>query len=664
MDLDNVYICDIEAKSLLDGLKSFDDFHVLSVAFKNKEGKWEVKSFNKKEHVQKLVGNSENTLVFHNGISYDKPALIKMGLDFKATVIDSLFLSYYLYSELDKHGLDRWGEILDNKKPEIEDWENLTYEEYKHRCEEDVKINTKLWVRLYKYLLDLYDGDKEAIIKTIKYLNFKAEKLFIQSQNPLLIDVEKCSKNIAFLEGIIEEKKEALHSIMPKLPKYTVKGRPKKPFKQDGTLSAVGKVWYEMLSKLGLAEDYDGEIKVVVDYAEPNPSSHQQIKDFLYTKKWKPKIFKDGANGKVAQLRDSDKNLCSSITEMFSEFPELEALEGLSVAQHRKSVLEGFIKHLDSEDRVVAWAHALARSLRLKHSSPMVNLPKPSQEHGGLIRSVIIAPKGYKLIGADLSSLEDKTKQISIYPLDPEYVKTMVGKGYDAHLTLGKKANFFDDDDIEFYKCVKNEIEVPVTNKHNCLSEETSKELFHRLDEKRAISKTANYGLVYGCGVPKLMEGTGLKRAEASNLHESYHKLNWAVSEYAKTRKTKVVKQPTFIRLSKKVGGLVETNEFTWVWNEYSGLWIPLKNEKDVFSACNQNFGVKIFDTWGYFMCSKGINMSFEAHDEYLWLCKDEDVERDIEIIKWAIKRVNDVFKPPIPIECDYKVGNSYAEVH
>lgn len=126
MNLDNVYICDIETIGMLDEIESFDDLHVLSCTFFS-GGEWKTKSTNKKEDIQRIVGDLNNTLVFHNGICYDKPVLQKMGFEFNAKIIDTLGLSYYLYPERDKHGLEAWGEFFGVQKPMVgkEEWEGI-----------------------------------------------------------------------------------------------------------------------------------------------------------------------------------------------------------------------------------------------------------------------------------------------------------------------------------------------------------------------------------------------------------------------------------------------------------------------------------------------------------------------------------------------------------
>lgn len=667
IDLDNVIIGDIESIGYLEELNSFDDLHVFSCGYKS-EGKWNIKSTNRKEDIEKVVGNPNNTIVFHNGISYDKPALIKMGIDFKANIIDTLAISYYLYSERDKHGLESWGEFFNVPKPKIEDWKSLSFEQYRERCEEDVKINTNLWVMILSYLRELYDNNDELIVKTINYLNHKAEMLYIQDQNPILIDVEQCDKNIIYLEDIIAEKENQLTSIMPKIPVKIKRNKPKNLYRKDGSLSEAGAKWKRLTEGCNLTLDYDNVIEEIVSHEEPNCQSSAQMKTFLLNKGWIPTIYKDGANGKVPQLRDDEKNLCPNIQKLAEELPELNALLGLSRAQHRLGYLKSFKKHINEKGYAKAWAHAYTRTLRLKHSAPFVNLPKPNTEYGELVRSVMIAPKGYVCIGADLSSIEDKCKQISIYSLDPEYVKSMNSKGWDAHLALGLKAGMFTEDEVQFYKWYKNLGKDD--NVYTCpeslmnLSDEEKESTFHILDKKRAISKTGNYALTYGCGVPKLMESTELSKKEATELHKGYHDINWSVKRFADTRITKVVRGLNWLRLNKKVGGLQEVQETTWIWNEFTNLWLFLKSGKDRFSSCNQNFGVKVFDTWSYFLMQEGIKFSYQAHDEQFWYCPENKVDKHIEIIRGAIEKTNKVFNPPIPLECDFKIGENYAKVH
>jgi DNA polymerase III alpha subunit (gram-positive type) len=106
----------------------------------------------------KDVLNSANLLVAHNSIMHDMVVferILGIPLDFTKWA-DTLALSWYLYPERQRHGLAQWGADLGVEKPQVDDWQNLSFEEYAHRCEEDCKINWLLWKKMEKRLGEIY----------------------------------------------------------------------------------------------------------------------------------------------------------------------------------------------------------------------------------------------------------------------------------------------------------------------------------------------------------------------------------------------------------------------------------------------------------------------------------------------------------------------------
>jgi hypothetical protein len=652
MDLDKITVFDIETNGMLEDL---DRLHVMSIGYISDNGKWSIESMNDEDRIKSFFENPNNVMLGHNIIMYDIPAIEKLypGVDIKCEIIDTLPISWYLYNERPKHSLESWGETFstsETKKVAIDDWENLSYEDYVERCEGDIRINTNLWVKSLKLFRSLYDSDEE-IVSVIKYLNFKTKCLKLQNDNPLRIDVEQAKKNLEYLNKIIEEKKEELKTIMPKIPKYRLVSKPKNGlYKKDGSLSVAGEKWLTYLDGCGLSQDYGGEIKILHSEEEPNPASTLQIKDFLVSKGWKPKIFKDGANGKVAQLRDDNKNLCKSIYKLIEEYPELEALDGLSVAQHRYGILKGIVESVDENGYAPAQANGFTKTFRLKHKKPFVNLPKPTQKYGELIRSIIIAPEGFSVIGSDVGSLEDKTKQIAIYSYDKEYVEQMNTKGFDAHLDIGLSANMFSESEVEFFKWYKSwekekdESVIPEKYKNTTLLQ--MEELYGKLSKKRHVAKTINYSCTYGAGAVKVSESAKISVKEAESIIDAYWKRNWSVKQYAEDRKVKNV------------------DGKDWVYNPYSKLWLYLTSDHIKFSACNQNSGAKFFDTWVYFMMQYGILPSAQFHDEVLLYVKKGEEGAVKDNLHKAMDKVNRAYELPIILEVDVLVGDNYAEVH
>ena len=72
------------------------------------------------------------TIVGHNIIRYDIPVLEKLlGIKWNGKVVDTLAVSWYLFPERHKHGLEGYGDEFGVPKPVIKDWNNLSIEELK-----------------------------------------------------------------------------------------------------------------------------------------------------------------------------------------------------------------------------------------------------------------------------------------------------------------------------------------------------------------------------------------------------------------------------------------------------------------------------------------------------------------------------------------------------
>jgi len=106
----------------------------------------------------RAVIKSADLLVMHNAVMHDMVVFNRLlGIPMDCTkYIDTLWVSRYLYPDRASHGLDAIGKEHGVKKPEVDDWENLSYEEYAHRCVEDVKINWLEWKRQEKRLEEIY----------------------------------------------------------------------------------------------------------------------------------------------------------------------------------------------------------------------------------------------------------------------------------------------------------------------------------------------------------------------------------------------------------------------------------------------------------------------------------------------------------------------------
>jgi len=309
------------------------------------------------------------------------------------------------------------------------------------------------------------DHLSDDTLRFIRYLSFKFDCLREQEENPLYIDVEKAQRHYNELEQIKLEKTEALAKVMPQRPieSYVNKPKPEKIYKKDGNLSVAGVKWYTTLKEQYLPDTTEGTVTVIDGWEDGNPNSPSQVKEWLYSLGWKPCTYKydrnkaTGEEKKIEQVRYSSPSdprkgeLTDSVLKLKAKEKGIEELEGLTVASHRMSIFKALLENANSEGRVVAGAGGFTNTLRLKHRSPIVNLPKVGSSWGEEIRGCIIALEGYTVCGADVVSLEDNTKRHYMKPLDPEYVESMDVEGFDPHMKLLVIAGKITEDDYEFY---------------------------------------------------------------------------------------------------------------------------------------------------------------------------------------------------------------------
>ena len=483
-------IFDIETNGLLDNVTKI---HCLSYQKFNSGVLIEKNSLTNYEDIKNFV-QAQSILVGHNIIRYDLPViekLLSIIVPKEIKIIDTLGLSWYLYSSYDtpkkgkkiSHGLETWGEILGVEKPKINDWSNLSIEEYINRCSEDVEINQLLFHKEFLLLRKLYGKDYWRIIN---YITFKMDCLREQEFTKCKIDIDLLNKSLEELNSLYEEKEKVLASVMPKKVVYKIISKPSKMYKKDGSLSSLGEKWFNLLSAENLPEDYEGEVSITFRLEEPNPGSTDQLKDFLFSLDWKPITFKDGSNGKVPQILDDSKRVCKSVRDLYPLCPELETLDQMSLIKHRIGVFKAFKDSLDSNNYVEATANGFTNTMRFMHSKPVANLVKVGKFYGEQIRGLITVPnENYLFCGSDCSALEDTTKQNYMFKYDPEYVTQMRTPGFDPHIDIAVLSGLMSKEESEEFKRLKK-LENQTEEEHN---------EYVRLNSIRSKAKVVNFCL-------------------------------------------------------------------------------------------------------------------------------------------------------------------------
>ena len=585
---------------------------------------------------------SQKVLIGHNISSWDIPQLERvLQIKITAKIIDTLYLSWYLYPERKLHGLEWWGRELGVAKPEIKNWYDQALAVYVHRCEEDVKINLLLWEKEKAYLRSLYLTEDPENLPIVSYLMFKADCAREQERSRWRLDIDFCKASFAKLEAEQQPKIDALKLVMPTVQKRQLKQPPPKPYKKDGTLSVEGAKWQKYLREQGLTKDHRAPIYVIVKEEEPNPNSPDQIKDWLFGLGWEPITFKfvkedDGTERKIPQIKlPNSPDICPSVLELAEKEPAIYELAGLSVLKHRLGILKGFLENVDEEGFLRARVQGLTNTLRFKHTE-IVNLPGVDKPYGREVRGCLIAREGYELCGSDMNSLEDNTKKHYMFNYDPDYVIEMSQKGFDPHLDLAKRSGAVSEDDVSLY----------IAHKDDDTLGANLKAVVKHVAGLRKTYKVVNYSAVYGVGAPKLARELKCSVAFAKTLLEGYWARNWAVRKIADDCTVKTVQGQK------------------WLFNPVSKFWYSLRADKDRFSTLNQGTGVYCFDTWVKEVRRVRNQLTAQFHDEVILEVKQGSREKATALLKDAIQRVNDKLRLNIQLGVDVQFGANYSEIH
>ena len=680
----NVVVFDAETDDLVATV-----LHVVSVCpiSIGKSGPFEVYSTKDISKLKRLFSKRDTIFVGHNIIRFDIPQVCEKFLGFKPRYIfDTMVASWYLEPDRKIHGLDSYGKEFGIEKPKIDDWVSGTYEDYKHRCQEDVKINVALLIHQVSQLWAMYK-DADKINELMEYLQFKAKCAEEQERYKWKLDVQVCESSLNTMEIEKNKRYDEMSVVMPKVPKYADRKPPAKPFKKDGTMSASGQKWKDLTEQMGLPFEHDEPIRVIAKYEEPNPGSTQQMKKWLFSEGWKPCTFNfvkddtiEGGFRKVPQILDkSSKKVTPSVKKLYEKIPELAILDGLTVINHRIGVLKGFMKNVDKDGYVKASVQGFTNTLRFKHRV-VVNLPgvtgKNDWRDGVHVRECLTADEGTILLGSDMSSLEDRTKQHYMWDYDPNYVKTMLDADFDPHLdiaviayNMGVEKASMSQEDSDWFKKTKREQKIrekALLRGEEChIPELTEEEYKHnkKLSMIRADAKQINYSCVYGAGGKSVARSLKVPQEIGFKLVEAYRLRNKAVKEIARDQQ------------------VITVGDKMWLVNPVNGFLYSLRHEKDIFSTLNQGTGVYCFDMWiKYFLIErkkickdldiKDISDIFvligQMHDEVILRLPDNEEAKELasSMLKRAITKTNNKLKLNRDLDIDIQFGVNYAKIH
>lgn len=570
------------------------------------------------------IWDGSETLVFHNGINFDIPALEKLYPDWKPPkVFDTLVAARLIWPDIKEkdfrrknfpkeligsHSLKAWGYRLRLHKGdfgESTDWKEWS-QEMEDYCVQDVMVTA----RLYELILQ-QNYSQEALDLEHEF----AKLIFKQERHGFAFDRDKAVALYAKLSKRRNLLEDELQKVFPpvieemKTPKYW-EAKLKNDTSHYGLTAPTKGELLGKMKKLDLKPSkcniYPGPNKT--KEIPFNPGSRPQIEQRLVEKyHWKPQQFTPSGRAEI------NEEILGNLP-----YPECKMLAEYFMIQKRiGQVAEGDKAWLlwEKNGRIHGRVNTIGTvTRRVSHSNPNLGqIPGNDGPYGRECRECFIASPGFVLLGWDGSGIQ--LRGLAHY----------MGK-YDG----GAYAD----------KIVNSDIHV-------------ENQKFAGL-ESRPLAKRFIYAFLFGAGDAKLgtIKGAGAKAGKALK-RQFFRSL------------------PALKRVVESVEQVAASRGFLYCLD---GGKIPVKQKRLALNYLLQGFEAvvmkrsqcvlyqKILDA-GY-IWGKDFAKVCDVHDEAEYEVRPEIAEHIGEMAIQSIKQTGEYFNLRCPLDGEYKIGETWADVH
>jgi len=545
-------------------------------------------------------------LIGHNIMDYDMRVLRKfypaLFNEYAGKVTDTLVLSrliwpdrrekdFKLYREgkltpklIGSHALKAWGYRMGTLKgdfAEQTDWQEFSMQMLEY-CELDVVVNLKLFLLI----------EKAKVAKDAADLEHEIHRICLkQTLDGFPFDEEKAvklySKLSARRQDIYDKVVEAFGSW----------------WEEEGIVTPSRSIKYKSVSRHSVTA---GAPYTKVKFVTFNPASRFHIARCLSKKYgWVAKEHTDTGEPKV------DDSVLNKL-----EYPEAKLLAEYLLLQKRIGQLaEGkqawlkLVKDGKIHGRVTTMG---AVTSRCTHQNPnTAQIPGVGAKYGSECRALFHAPKGWMLMGCDVSGLELRVLAHFVAAWDE-----------------GKYASILLDGDI-----------------HQATADATGL--------SRSGAKTFQYALLYGGGDEKIGSIVGGGKKEGAALKRKYFKATPAI---------------------KKLRDAVQKKAEQGYLRGIDGRHVPIRHTHAALNTLLQSCGAIICKRWvvtyhkllkenGYISGRDYIQVAY-VHDEIQVLVKEELADELGQLCIEAIKLSGEYYNFRIPLDGEYNTGGNWADTH
>lgn len=590
-------IFDIETNGLL---KDLTTIHCIAIQ-DGKQSDKTVKSLKsyRPDQIEEALEVLENAdeIIGHNIIGFDIPAIQKLYPEWKpkGKVIDTLVLSRLIKADLmsddatcavhpngftrslwGSHSLKAWGLRMGNLKGDYDGGWTTFNEDMLLYMEQDVNVTFDLY--------RLLSQDKDFSQRSIDLEHDLAEICFRIGNNGWTFDEHKAGELYAKLCGRRLELQDQLDTLFEPWEIRT-------PFTPKVNNKARGYVKGETIDK----------VKVVYF----NPNSRKHIARCLTAKyNWKPQSYTPSGDPKI------DENVLIDLP-----YPEAKSLAEFFLVQKRIAMLaEGnaaWMKLADPDGKIRHNLVSLGTiSGRCACRTPnLQNVPSTRAVYGKECRDLFTVPKGWSLLGSDLSGIE---LRCLAHLLDDggEYAKQIMDS--DIHTFNQKAAGL----------------------------------------PTRDASKTFIYSTIFGGGdslIGKIVGGTA---KDGKRLKADFEK-----------------NVPAFKSLKQELASAYKRKGFI---KGIDGRKLFIRSDHRCLSQILQNAGAVIAKQWVKLIDKEITNQGIDAyivgfiHDEVQIACKSKKVAEYVghHITGRMAQKAGEDFNFRIPIESEFNVGATWSDTH
>lgn len=657
-------VFDLETDGLLDTVST-----VWCGVFQNLKTN-EVKEF-RPHQIQEMLGYMDTcpVLIGHNVLNFDFPVLEKLyGYVYKGKKIDTVIMSRLLFPnrQLPKqlvidyqtkraeghsvrmpgpHSVASWGYTLGQGKVDYDAWDSFD-EQMMVRCVTDVQIQCMIFKHLRERTKQL-NWPTESLETTFRCF----EILSKMEQYGWLIDQPLLHRSMSLLTHWINRIDRIVHPLLPNIVEVQESKSSgmfnwvRKPFLASGKYAAIT---LRTFPELDGVDSKDGLVQGPfsrVSFRRVNLDSRNEAVDYLLSIGWQPKEFnyKTDDNGRVVKDHQGNPITTSPKMNYKDPFDGVEGLVGQLIVKRvqcrqRRSTLEGYADNIREDGRISQRITGIATTGRLTHSG-IVNVPGARSFFGKRMRSLFIAKPGYKIVGTDSVSCQDRM--------------------------LAARAN-----DQAFTDMLLNGDKSKGTDGHSMNMKAINKALErHKISISRDDAKNHGYGWKFGASNKKLgsMVGKGADVGEliANALAEvSQAQAKLVQDLVAQWRSTAQVKMGQFGRPEFYNGYITGLDgRPIFIEHEHTVLVFMLQSDEAIMM---QLALVLLYDRLISLGWKWGEHFAFVAnvHDEAQCEVREDLAEQYSKIAARAIVKASELLKCSVLAEGDSSIGNNWYMTH